>query len=488
MSPFAKVVSLKLDQIFFNSPAQNTFLNGMRQHVRKRRKKVKLHLLVFYQTGIMPCMRVTIIGTGFVGVVSSAVFASFGNKVWGLDVSEEKIAKLRNAEIPFFEPGLKELVLKGVGNETLHFTTSYKEAISDAEVILIAVGTPSASDGQADLKYVYAAAESLAPFLQPGAIVAVKSTVPPGTCDEVEKRIRSKTNVPFFCASLPEFLREGSAVHDTLNPDRVVIGATDPEVVRRLTELHAPLNAPVLVMKPASAQMCKYAGNAYLATRITFINQIANLCEVNGADIEEVIKGIGFDKRIGSHYWYPGPGYGGSCFPKDVKELAAYAKAVGQARNLMVKVSELNEERIPQLLAKYEKMVGGWQGKRIGVLGLSFKPNTDDVREAPSTRVLPRLVAAGAVIQAYDPMAKEAFVHAFPDLSVEYKDSINEVLEQADVVFVLTEWGDFQTLSVKEIVTHMKPKAFFFDTRNIHASHREELRKLGIQYIGIGVQ
>lgn len=433
-------------------------------------------------------MKVTVIGTGFVGVVSSAVFASFGNTVWGLDVSEEKIEKLKQADIPFYEPGLKELVTKGVLSGMLRFTTSYQEAISESEVILIAVGTPSAPDGQADLKYVFAAAESLAPHLRPGAIVAVKSTVPPGTCDVVAERIRVHTSTPFFCASLPEFLREGSAVHDTLHPDRVVIGATEPEVVQKLTELHAPLNTTVLVMKPASAQMCKYAGNAYLATRITFINQIANLCEVNGADIEEVIRGIGFDKRIGSHYWYPGPGYGGSCFPKDVKELAAYAKAVGQATNLMVKVSELNEERIPQLLAKYEDMVGGWSGKRIGILGLSFKPNTDDVREAPSARMLPLLAKAGAILQAYDPMAKEAFATAHPELQVAYKDSAAAAMQNADVVFILTEWGEFQSLSKDEVVQAMKTGAHLFDTRNIFASRRDELRQSGIQYVGVGLQ
>lgn len=433
-------------------------------------------------------MNVTVIGTGFVGVVSSAVFASFGNTVWGLDVSEEKIEKLKHAEIPFFEPGLKELVTKGVSGGALRFTTSYQEAIAESEVILIAVGTPSAPDGQADLKYVFAAAESLAPHLRPGTIVAVKSTVPPGTCELVAEKIRAHTNTPFFCASLPEFLREGSAVHDTLHPDRVVIGASEPEVVRKLTELHAPLNTTVLVMKPASAQMCKYAGNAYLATRITFINQIANLCEVNGADIEEVIRGIGYDKRIGSHYWYPGPGYGGSCFPKDVKELAAYAKAVGQASNLMVKVSELNEERIPQLLAKYEVMVGGWSGKRVGILGLSFKPNTDDVREAPSSRMLPRLAQAGAVLQAYDPMAKDAFSVAYPDLPVAYKDSVASAMQDADVVFVLTEWGEFQSFSVAQVTQAMKAGAYLFDTRNIFASRKDELRASGIQYVGVGFQ
>ena len=436
----------------------------------------------------MACMRLTVIGTGFVGVVSSAVFASFGNKVIGLDVLEEKIAKLRQSEIPFFEPGLKELVTKGVQNGNLQFTTSYQEAISDSDVILIAVGTPSAEDGQADLKYVFAAAESMAPFLKAGAIVAVKSTVPPGTCDAVEEKIRGRTKTVFHCVSLPEFLREGSAVHDTLHPDRIVIGATDPEAIQKLKELHQPLNAPILVMKPASAQMSKYASNAYLATRITFINQIANLCEVNGADVEEVIQSIGLDKRIGSHYWYPGPGYGGSCFPKDVKELAAYAKSVGQSSNLMVKVSELNEERIPALLEKYAGMVGGWSGKTIAILGLSFKPNTDDIREAPSVRALPTLLQQGARIQAFDPMAMKAFQRGMPDLAIEYKTSIADALKNSDILFVLTEWGDFQSVSTQELVQQLNPGASIFDTRNIYVARKEALRSAGLTYVGIGVQ
>ncbi|MBI5151238.1 MAG: nucleotide sugar dehydrogenase [Candidatus Pacebacteria bacterium] len=262
-------------------------------------------------------MVITVIGTGFVGVVSSAVFASFGNTVYGLDVIEEKIEKLKKAQIPFYEPGLEELVKTGVEKGDLHFTTSYQEAISQADVIMIAVGTPSASDGQADLKYVFAAAESLAPYLKDGAIVAIKSTVPPGTNAKVAERIKAKTQVRFSMASLPEFLKEGSAVQDTLHPDRIIVGATETKVIETLSELHKPLQAEIVVMKPESAQMCKYSANAYLATRITFINQIANLCEVNGANILEVIEGIGFDKRIGKHYWYPGFGYGGSCFEGD---------------------------------------------------------------------------------------------------------------------------------------------------------------------------
>ena len=349
-------------------------------------------------------MTITVIGTGFVGVVSSAVLSSFGNKVYGLDVDQQKIQSLSSGKIPFYEPGLEELVKSSLEKGDLIFTTSYEEAVSSSDVIILAVGTPSAPDGQADLKYVFSALESLAPYLKNGTIVAIKSTVPPGTNAKAEEIIHSLTNVQFFTASLPEFLKEGSAVQDTLHADRVVIGAKDEQAIEILKELHKPISAPAVVMSPESAQMSKYAANAYLATRITFINQIANLCEVNGANILEVIEGIGYDKRIGKHYWYPGLGYGGSCYPKDVKELAAYAKAKSQNGNLMVKIDELNEERIPKLMEKYKNRVGGWAGKTVAVLGLSFKPNTDDMREAPSTKIIPLLIKENAHVKAYDPI------------------------------------------------------------------------------------
>ncbi|HKY73826.1 MAG TPA: UDP-glucose/GDP-mannose dehydrogenase family protein [Patescibacteria group bacterium] len=432
-------------------------------------------------------MTICVIGTGFVGVVSSAVFASFGNIVYGLDVLENKIEKLKKAEIPFFEPGLEELVRSGVEKGTLRFTTSYEEAIKDAEVVILAVGTPSAPDGQADLKYVFAAAESLAPYLKNQAIIAIKSTVPPGTNMNVENRIKAKTKASFATASLPEFLKEGSAVQDTLHPDRIVIGAMEPQVISVLTELHRPFGAEIIAMRSESAQMCKYAANAYLATRITFINQIANLCEVNGADILEVIEGIGHDRRIGSHYWYPGFGYGGSCFPKDVKELAAYAKAIKQNGNLMVKINELNEERIPLLLKRYEDVVGGWKDKRVAILGLSFKPNTDDMREAPSTKLIPLLKSAGASVVAYDPMAMPVAKLQYPDWGIEYATDVHDALKTADVVFELIEWPELISLDVADIAASVNPGAVFIDARNQYASKRNEFQKAGLQYVGVGL-
>ena len=432
-------------------------------------------------------MTVTVIGTGFVGVVSSAIFASFGNTVYGLDIDEKKIAKLRNAEIPFFEPGLKQLVQDGVKKGNLQFTTSYKEAIPTSDIIIIAVGTPSAPDGQADLKYIFTACESVAPFLKENTIVAIKSTVPPGTNAKVADIIRAKTSVKFFTASLPEFLKEGTAVQDTLHPDRVIIGATEKIVFERLAELHKPLDAPIVTMKPESAQMCKYAANAYLATRITFINQVANLCEVNGANIFEVIEGIGYDKRIGSHYWYPGFGYGGSCLPKDVKELAAYAKAIHQSGNLMIKINELNDERIPQFMQKYSEILGGWKDKKVAVLGLSFKPNTDDMREAPSTKVIPMLVQAGANVTAYDPIAIPTAKAWFPDWNITYAATVKEALQDADAVMILAEWPELISLEVSELAPLVTPKALFIDARNQYATERQAIREAGLQYMGVGL-
>ncbi|KKU02265.1 MAG: Nucleotide sugar dehydrogenase [Microgenomates group bacterium GW2011_GWF2_45_18] len=437
-------------------------------------------------------MNILVIGTGFVGVVSSAVFSSFGNTVIGLDVDEKKIQSLTQGNIPFFEPQLKELVQQGITSGNLTFSSSYAESVPQADVIILAVGTPSAPDGQADLKYVFASIQSLAPYIKDQVIIAIKSTVPPGTNQKVRELLEQELqkiskHVQFHLASLPEFLKEGSAVDDTLHPDRVVIGSESEFAKRVLSELHEPFRAPILHMKPESAQMCKYASNAYLATRITFVNQIANLCEENGANIQEVIQGMGYDKRIGSHYWYPGLGYGGSCFPKDVKELSAYAKAHGQSDNLLVTIDQLNEDRISMLLRKYEQILGGWQGKQVAVLGLAFKPNTDDLREAPSTKIIPQLLHAGATVRAYDPMATPVFKSWYPDLAVAYFELAPDALKDADCVFVLIEWKAIIQLSPEEIATQVKQGALFIDARNQFLDRRAQLESQGIRYMGIGV-
>lgn len=415
-------------------------------------------------------MIIAVIGTGFVGVVTAAAFAKFGNQVYGLDIDEAKIKKLEKAELTFFEPGLKELVKDGVSSGRLKFTSNYATAISGAEVIFISVGTPSAPDGQADIKYVLAAAQSLAPHLKSDAIVVIKSTVPPSTNSKVEAVIKQHTKKNFQVASAPEFLKEGTAVFDFLNPNRVVVGTTNARVAKILTELHQPLKAEVVIVRPESAQMAKYAANAYLAQRITFINQIANLCDKNGADVQEVIQAIGSDQRIGNHYWYPGTGYSGSCFPKDVKELAAYSRAIGEGDGLFVKIDELNEARIPKLVHKWDKQVKFF-GKTVAVLGLSFKPNTSDIREAPATKIIPLLQEKGAQVRAYDPQVRGKFKNLY------------QAAKLADMLLLLIEWDEFKSLDFNKLKSVMKGN-IFIDTRNQYQP--EDVRRHGFTYIGIG--
>jgi UDPglucose 6-dehydrogenase len=431
----------------------------------------------------MASMKITIIGTGFVGVVSSAVYASFGHEVIGLDIDQEKVKSLQASQVPFFEPDLEQLLSAQQEAGNLSFTADYKTAISNAEIVILAVGTPSAADGQADLKYIFAATESLAPYLQNDAILAVKSTVPPGTLKKIEAVLKQLTKVSFHLASLPEFLREGSAVADTLHPDRVVIGAEDEFTFEKLSTLHQPLNAQIIKVKPSSAQMGKYSANAYLATRITFINQIADLCAKNGADVNEVIEIIGKDKRIGDHYWYPGLGYGGSCFPKDVNELAAYSRSIGETDNLLNRMAKINDQRIPKLLEQFQDKIGSWQDKKVAVLGLSFKPNTNDMREAPSTKVIPFLLAAGANVTAYDPESIEVAPHFIePHQNLDYEADITVAIKQADVIMVLIEWPQILEL---DFAKHRADKQqWIIDARNQFSQN--ELEAAGYEYLGIG--
>lgn len=424
-------------------------------------------------------MKVAVIGTGFVGVVSAAVYASFGHQVVGLDIDENKINLLKQGKVPFYEPGLQELLLQQQQTAQLNFTTSYEEAIKEAEIIIIAVGTPSAADETADLRYIFASARSLAPYLKENAIVVIKSTVPPGTLEKTSEIIREITQTKFYGASLPEFLREGSAVYDTLNPDRLVIGADEDYVFSQLEKLHEKLQVPVVRCKVASAQMAKYTANSYLATRITFINEIANLCEKNGADINEVIEAIGYDKRIGQHYWYPGLGYGGSCFPKDVKELAAYSRSVGEDGNLLNKINEINKDRIFRLLNNFSREVGGFENKTVALLGLSFKPNTDDMREAPSTKIIPFLSNHGAMVKGYDPMAK--YFNNSNDHHQQV-DSIEEACQDADIIMAVVEWPEITGFDFSKVKNDKKQ--FFIDARNQFSA--DLVKKWGFEYLGIG--
>ncbi|EKD80153.1 MAG: hypothetical protein ACD_40C00193G0018 [uncultured bacterium] len=417
-------------------------------------------------------MRIACIGTGFVGVVTAAVFAKLGHRVIGLDIDTDKIASLQSGKVPFFEPGLEDLLVETQKSGHLTFTTSYEQAIQTADIVMIMVGTPSMPDGQADLKFVMAVAESAAPYLKDTAIVIIKSTVPPGTNQKVRDLIMSKTKVSFDMASVPEFLKEGTAVQDTLHPDRVIIGSNNPATIQTLTVLHAPLTKNIIVMKPESAQMAKYAGNVYLAMRITFANQMSDLCEQNGADVIEVIKGIGADSRIGDHYWYPGLGYGGSCFPKDVKEIAAYAKAIGESESIFIAVDERNESRIPHLMAKYDKLVGGFAGKTVAVLGLSFKPNTNDTRVAPALRVIPYLKNHGAVVKTADPKVPADFTDPY------------QAIFGAHILILLIEWDEYKNLDLTKIAASMQSPKYFFDTRNQYDP--AAVIAAGLQYKGIG--
>lgn len=417
-------------------------------------------------------MNIACIGTGFVGVVTAAVFAKLGNTVVGLDIDEKKVESLKQGIVPFFEPGLQELLIETQKTNNLTFTTDYEHAIKDSDIVMIMVGTPSQSDGQADLKYVFAASESMAPYLKEGAIVIVKSTVPPGTNAQVRAIIQAKTQVNFEMASVPEFLKEGTAVEDTLHPDRAVIGVESDRVRDILTELHKPLTTKVIAMGPSSAQMTKYAANNYLATRITFINQIADLCEKSGANIEEVIRGIGADQRIGDHYWYPGLGYGGSCFPKDVKEISSYAKSVGNSNNLFIKIDELNNARIPKLMTQYDKLVAGFSGKTVAILGLSFKKNTNDTREAPANYVIPWLKEHGSIVRTVDPKVEADFQDPYT------------AIKDAQVVMLLVEWDEYVNLDLARISSLMKAPNYFFDTRNQYDPKLVE--SAGLKYKGIG--
>jgi UDPglucose 6-dehydrogenase len=417
-------------------------------------------------------MKVACVGTGFVGVVTSAVIAKLGHQVVGLDIDEDKVASLHAGQVPFFEPGLSELLIETQQTGNLSFTTSYKEAIQGAEIVIIMVGTPSAKDGTADLKYVFAACESLAPHLDSGAIVVLKSTVPPGTNAKVSEVIAAHSEIKFEVASVPEFLKEGTAVADTLHPDRVIIGSTNPATITKLKDLHQPLTDNIIVMQPESAQMAKYAANVYLAMRITFANQIADLCEKNGADIQEVLLGIGADSRIGSHYWYPGMGYGGSCFPKDVREIAAYAKSVGEKDSIFIAVDERNEARIPRLMEQYDQLVGGFQDKTVAVLGLSFKPNTNDTRESPASYVIPWLNKHSAKVVTCDPQVPA-------DTTDPYQAANN-----AHVLMLLVEWDDYLKLNFDKLNSLMQDPKYLIDTRNQYDGAM--VAAAGLKYKGVG--
>ena len=433
-------------------------------------------------------MNVVMIGAGYVGLVSGACFAEFGVNVTCIDVDKDKIARLKEGEIPIYEPGLTELVKKNVGEGRLHFSTELKDNVGNADLIFIAVGTPTRrGDGHADLKYVYAAAEEIAKHLQGYTVIVDKSTVPVGTARSVERIIReTNPEADFDVASNPEFLREGAALSDFMRPDRVVIGVESERAEALLRELYRPINlieAPIMKTDLESAELIKYASNAFLATKISFINEISALCEVIGADVHAVAKGMGLDGRIGKKFLHAGPGYGGSCFPKDTQALVRIAQEHGVSSRIVEAVIEVNAAQKARMIKKIRMALGGSEaGKTIAVLGLTFKPETDDMRDAPALAILPALIDKGAIIKAHDPQGIKEAKELLPD-SVDYYEDIMSTVENADAVVLMTEWNTYRGMNLKNIREAMAGKAFI-DLRNVYEA--EQMEEAGFEYHCVG--
>ncbi|MCL4535892.1 MAG: UDP-glucose/GDP-mannose dehydrogenase family protein [Bacteroidetes bacterium] len=426
---------------------------------------------------------ICVIGVGYVGLVTGACLADLGNQVFCLDIDREKCQNLKKGIIPIFEPGLEEMVNRNYRAGRLDFTSSYSQAMEAAEFIFIAVGTPSGMEGEANLSYVEAAAQGIAEHARGDIVVVNKSTVPIGSGDRVASIIKQCGANITKCSvvSNPEFLREGTAVSDFMRPDRVVLGATDREAAERLAELYAPLDAPVLITDLRTAEMIKYASNAFLATRISFINEIAAMCEALGADVKAVARGMGYDKRIGHHYLDAGIGWGGSCFPKDVSALIDMGSRYGCYPRLLRAVAEINKDQRRLAVQKMREALGGLDGKTVGVLGLSFKPGTDDMRDAPAREIIHFLQVEHARVKAYDPAAMRAAAQLLPD--VELCENPYEVAKDSDALAVLTEWNEFKHLNMARIKSLLRSPVLF-DGRNIYDP--KELEKLGFMYRGIG--
>ncbi|MEA3327908.1 MAG: UDP-glucose/GDP-mannose dehydrogenase family protein [Chloroflexota bacterium] len=429
--------------------------------------------------------KISVIGTGYVGLVTGTCFADIGNQVICLDINTHRIEQLNNGVMPIYEPGLKQIVEENVQAERLSFTTSYAEALKEAEFAFIAVGTPSSEDGEADMQYVKQAVDSIAENLIHPVIIVNKSTVPVGTGDWVAEIIKDQNGLDapgFSIVSNPEFLREGSAVNDFMQPDRVVLGSTDLDAAKKVAELYEPLRSPIMITDLRTAEMIKYASNAFLATRISFINEMANICESLGADVREVARGMGMDKRIGPSFLDAGLGWGGSCFPKDVKALTHMADTRGAHPQLLQAVMDINQNQRSRTVEKLEKALGDLKGRTIGILGLSFKPNTDDTRDAPALDIIRMLLEKGAKVQAFDPQAMKASKDEIPALHL--RQNPYEVAKGADALLLATEWNEFKSLNFVEIKANMRGNVIF-DGRNLWDG--QALHNLGFTYFGIGV-
>lgn len=431
-------------------------------------------------------MHIAVIGTGYVGLVTGACFAEFGVDVTCVDIDAEKIARLSAGEMPIYEPGLEQLVTKNVQSGRLIFTTDIKQAVEQALVIFLAVGTPPKSDGSPDLGFVEAAARSVADHMNGYKVIVTKSTVPIGTGEYLRKLIRErqKSRLNFGIVSNPEFLREGAAINDFIRPDRVVLGSCDDEAIAIMRDLYRPLyliEAPFVLTSLEAAELTKYAANAFLATKISFINEIANLCESIGCDVHDVARAIGMDRRIGSKFLHPGPGFGGSCFPKDTQALASVAREFGRDSMIVDAVIEVNRRQREAMVPKIEKLVGDLKGKTIAILGLAFKPETNDMREAPAIDIITGLLERGATVQAFDPVAMSEAAEVLP--KVNYAADEYEAVTGADALVFVTEWNQFRALDMRRIRDLMRSPRIA-DLRNIYEP--ADMRELGFKYVGVG--
>jgi UDPglucose 6-dehydrogenase len=431
-------------------------------------------------------MKIAVVGTGYVGLVTGTCFAETGNQVTCVDIDVNKIDKLKNGVITIYEPGLDVLFERNLKEGRLKFTTNLAEGIKEAQVIFLALPTPPGEDGSADLKYILKVADDLGPLLDHYTVIIDKSTVPVGTAELVQKAIAKNAKVEFDVVSNPEFLREGVAVDDFMKPDRVVIGTKSEKAKEVMLKLYNPLvrqGNPIIFMDERSAEMTKYAANSFLAMKITFMNEIANLCELVGADVDAIRKGIGTDQRIGKRFLFAGIGYGGSCFPKDVQALAKTSKDYGYDFKVLKSVMEVNDEQKTKLIPRVKEYFGGnLEGKTIAVWGLAFKPYTDDIREAPALENIKELLAAGAMVRAYDPEAMENVKRTLPH-KIYYAKDAYDALENADVLMIMTEWPLFRTPDFEQMNNKLKNKVIF-DGRNVFET--DEMTKLGYDYFSIG--
>jgi UDPglucose 6-dehydrogenase len=431
-------------------------------------------------------MKIAVVGTGYVGLVTGACFAETGNDVTCVDIDQSKINRLNRGEVPIYEPGLSEILEHTIAAKRLHFTTDLASAVKSAKLVLLAVGTPPLADGSADLSYLWSAVEGIAPHLAKEAIVCTKSTVPVGTNQAIYEKLQQLTGRECDVASNPEFLKEGAAIEDFMKPDRVVVGVRRPEVAETLRQLYAPFlrtEKPFVVMSPPSAEMTKYVANAMLATKISFINEMANLCERLNADINDVRRGIGHDSRIGFAFLFPGVGYGGSCFPKDIQSIMHLAKTAGMEASVLQAVDEVNARQKTILLERIERRFErNLQGKKIAIWGLAFKPRTDDIREAPALALIDKLLDRGAKIHVFDPEAMANVQASYGD-KLQYADDMYAALDGADALVIMTEWKDFQLPDFEQMRSKMKSPVIF-DGRNLYSP--SQMQAAGFHYQSIG--